>query len=378
LAVLAVASTQCARAQFYVQTNLQSDLAGMAMMTDSNLVGAWGTTHSTNSPWWVNTTFSGLSLLFNGAGQALSLVVHVPPTNGIGATATGIAFYGGNGFQVASNAPARFIFATLNGLISGWNPAANPTVGIVVISNSLGGYTGLTIAQNKGQDFLYAANYLQDRLEVYDTNFMPVSLPSGAFTDKKVPNDMSVFNVQLVGDSLYVTYAPTNVFAPGATGPGRGFVNVFDVEGNLQNHLKQGFWMNAPWGITLAPPDGFGRFNGHVLVGMFGSGVIAAFDVKNGKFDDFIRNTDALPLIISKGLWGLGFGNGASAGPTNVLYFASDFVFGNQFHGLFGTITAAPPVEGEHDMDNSNDDHEGEGNNNQGDNQQGDNHKGDN
>jgi uncharacterized protein (TIGR03118 family) len=131
--------------------------------------------------------------------------------------------------------------------------------------------------------------------------------------------------------------------------------------------------MNAPWGVAMAPPDGFGRFNGHVLVGMFGSGVIAAFDPKKGKFDDFIRNTDALPLIIEKGLWGLGFGNGASAGPTNVLYFASDFVFDNHFHGLFGTITAAPPVEGENDMDNEHGDHEGEGDNNQGDNQQGDN-----
>jgi len=355
LVTLALASSQSLRAQFYVQSNLVSDLPGEAIATDTNLIGAWGTTASSSSPWWVNSTFSGLSLVINGAGQPLSLIVAVPPTNG--STPTGIAFNGGNGFQVGSNMPARFIFATLNGTISGWNPSQpNSHVAVLKVNNvGTAGYSGLTLAQNNGQDFLYVADFFKNTIDVFDTNFTAVPLPAGAFTDTRVPAGLVVFNVLLVGDWLYVTYAPTNVF-DGGTGPGRGFVDVFDVNGQLHHRLQHGFWMNAPWGVTLAPAD-FGRASNHILVGMFGSGAIAAFDQSSGqwddaghgRFDDFLRNTDALPLIISKGLWGLGFGNGANAGPTNTLYFASDFTFGGHFHGLFGTLTAVNPQQGEHE-----------------------------
>jgi uncharacterized protein (TIGR03118 family) len=346
VAALVLGNSQTLRAQVnvqtYVQSNLVSDLPGMAVMTDTNLVGAWGITRSSTSPWWVNTSFSGLSLLFDGAGQPLPIVVAIPPTNP--ASATGIAFNGGTGFEVASNVPARFIFATLNGTISGWSSAqADTQLAVLMVDNSgTAGYTGLTLATNNGQDFLYVANFLQDRIDVFDSTFSPVSLPAGAFTDQKVPRNLSVFNVQLICQSLYVTYAPTNVFA-GGTGPGQGFVNVFDLNGNLLARLQQGLWMNAPWGVALAPAD-FGLLSNHILVGMFGSGAIAAFDPWHSKFQDFLRNTDALPIIIEKGLWGLAFGNGASAGPTNTLYFASDFMFGGQVHGLFGTLTTGPAV----------------------------------
>jgi uncharacterized protein (TIGR03118 family) len=347
VAALLVGYSQSLQAQVsvqtYVQTNLVSDLPGLGLVTDTNLVGAWGTTRSGTSPWWVNTTMSGLSLVFNGAGQPLPVVVAIPPTNS--ANATGIAFNGGTGFEVASNTPARFIFATLNGTISGWSSAqSNTHLAVLMVDNTAtASYTGLTLAQNNGQDFLYAANFLQDSIDVFDTNFSPVSLPAGAFKDHKVPSNLSVFNVQLIGESLYVTYAPTNVFG-GSSGPGDGFVEVFDLNGRLRQRLESGYWMNAPWGVTLAPAD-FGLLSNRILVGMFGSGAIAAFDSRQGKFQDFLRNTDALPLVIEKGLWGLGFGNGGSAGPTNTLYFASDvMLLAGQFHGLFGTLTVGPTV----------------------------------
>ena len=167
---------------------------------------------------------------------------------------------------------------------------------------------------------------------------------------------------------LYVTYAPTNVFGPGVTGPGRGFVDVFTINGVLQHRLQNGFWMNAPWGVTMAPTD-FGRVSNRVLVGMFGSGAIATFDPLYGTFRGFMRNTDGLPVVISKGLWGLGFGNGSGAGATNTLYFASDFQFAGVFHGLFGTLTPAPAVPGiggggEGDQGGNNND-QGENNNEQ-------------
>jgi uncharacterized protein (TIGR03118 family) len=354
---LLAAQTHSLPAQFYVQTNLVSDLAGMAQVTDTNLVGAWGVTRSSTSPWWVNTTFSGLSLLFNGAGQPLPIVVAIPPTNP--ATATGIAFNGGTGFEVAPGIPARFIFATLNGTISGWNSTqADPTLAVLKVDNSgTAGYTGLTLASKGGGDFLYAANFLQDKIEVFDSTFTAVSLPEGAFSVKGVPSNLAVFNVQLIGESLYVTYAPTNVFA-GGTGPGIGSVQVFDLDGNWLKRLQPGFWMNSPWGVALAP-DNFGELSNRVLVGMFGSGVIAGFDKRNGKFSDFLRNTDKLPLIISRGLWGLGFGNGANAGATNTLYFAADFRFGGGFHGLFGTLSATGPAQNDDNDNDGKDDHDG-------------------
>lgn len=354
LAALSLASSQIVTAQFYVQTNLVSDFSGLGLATDTNLVGAWGTVHSATSPWWVNTTFSGKSLLFNGAGQPLSLVVSIPPTNG--ANATGIVFNGGNGFEVGSNMPARFIFATLNGTISGWNPTQpNPAVAVLTVSNSDAAYSGIALAQNNGQEFLYAADFARNQIEVFDTNFTSVTLPAGAFTDSRVPAGLSAFNVQLVGDWLYVTYAPTNALGSG-TGPGLGWVDVFSVKGVLHRRLEHGFWMNSPWGVVQAPAD-FGVLSNRLLVGMFGSGAIGSFDAHSGRFRGFMRDTDGLPLVVAKGLWGLGFGNGASAGQTNVLYFASDLRFAGQFHGIFGTLTPAPTPPGEQEPDGDHDDH---------------------
>jgi uncharacterized protein (TIGR03118 family) len=313
----------------------------MALLTDTNLVGAWGLTRSTTSPWWVNTTFSGLSLVINGTGQPVPLVVGTPTFRG-GATATGIAFNGGTNFLVAPNEPARFIFATLNGTISAWSPnQANTREAVMKVdSEGIAAYTGLTLAQNGGKDYLYVANFLQKRIDVFDSAFHRLPRVATAFADSSVPRNLTVFNVQALGGSLYVTYAPTNVFT-GGTGPSQGFVTVYDVKGRVLRRLQRSYWMNAPWGVALAPAN-FGQLSRRVLVGMFGSGAIAGFDAQTGAFKGFLSNTDQLPLIVSKGLWGLGFGNGANAGPTNTLYFASDFVFGGQAHGFFGSLTAVP------------------------------------
>ncbi len=329
-----------ASAQFYQKTNLVSDVSGMASVLDTNLVGAWGIVHGPTTPWWVNTTRSGLSLVINGAGQPLPLVVAIPPTNG--ASATGIAFNSGAGFEVAMGEPAAFIFATLNGTISGWNSSqADRNLAILKVNNAgKASYTGLTIAQRAGADYLYAANFMADRVDVFDSKYQPVTLAAGAFEDTELPAGVSVFNVQALGSDLYVAYAPTNTF----TGPnqaGDGYVTVFDADGNLIRRLKHGPWMNSPWGVTLAPGD-FGRVSNSVLVGMFGNGQIAAFDAEKGNFRGLLRGTDGAPLTINKGLWGLGFGNDASAGPTNALYFATDVVINKAFHGVFGVITAAP------------------------------------
>lgn len=329
-----------AGAQFYAQSNLVSDVAGLAAFTDTNLVGAWGTVHSSTSPWWVNTTASGLSLLFNGEGQPVPLVVAIPPTNP--ATATGIAFNGGSGFEVGSNLPAAFLFATLNGTISGWNPhQANPHLAVLKVNNEgTAQYSGLALAQRDGQDVLYAANFGQNRVDAFASDFTPVALPQGAFTDNNVPAGLSVFNVINVNGALVVTYAPPNTLQ-GPNQAGQGFVDIFDADGMLMQTLEAGSWMNSPWGVALAP-KGFGKFSRDLLIGMFGDGQIAAFDAKHGHFRGVLHGVDHQPItLMGKGLWGLGFGNGSVAGPVTSLYFATDFITGGHFHGLFGTLTRA-------------------------------------
>jgi len=351
LAVLAVIGFFTrASAQFYAQSNLVSDVSGKAINTDTNLVGAWGTARSSTSPWWVNTTVGGTSLLFNGAGAPLPLVVTIPPPMGHTnrSQPTGIVFNGGTNFEVMPGKHAVFIFATRDGTISGWNPGANPTEAIITVSNSpAASYTGLAIFERDGTNLLYAANFGQGRIDVFDDTFKPVTLPGVPFTDDEIPDTFTVFNIQLINDALYVTYAPKDLFLK-LGGRGQGFVDVFDVKGDLQMRLRHGFWMDAPWGVALAPED-FGKLSNHILVGMFGSGQIAAFDTEHGNFHGLMRGPEGQPITMGTGLWGLGFGNGSAAGPANALYFAADFAFNGGLHGLFGTLTPLPHGDSEVD-----------------------------
>jgi len=326
-------------AQHYQQINLVSDVAGLAATQDPNLVNPWGLTASGTSPWWVADNGTGVSTLYNGAGQKLSLVVTVPPPLGSPppSTPTGIVFNGSSDFQVGPNQPARFIFVTEDGTISGWNPGANPTNAILKVSNAGSAiYKGATLAQANGANFLYVANFFNGSVDVFDKNYVQVPVPAGAFTDPDIPSGFVPFNVQNIGGNIYVTFAKQGANKHDEIdGPGLGFVDAFDSNGVLLNRLRSGHWMNAPWGVALAPA-GFGKLSGKLLVGQFGSGEIASFDPINGNFQGLLRGLHGQPLEI-EGLWALRFGNGASAGPLNTLFFTAG-IDGEQ-HGLFGTIT---------------------------------------
>ena len=372
----ALAGTSASAQTLYARTNLVSDVPGVATFLDTNLMGAWGAVHSATSPWWVNSTMGGVSLVYNGAGEPFPtnhpLKVTIPPTHAI---ATGIVFNNHGGFEVASNKSSIFIFATLNGTLSGWNPGqTNPLAAVPLVSPPGAGYAGIALAPMDGSNTLYAANFDQDRVDVFDANLQPLTLSSNAFSDPEVPQGLSVFNVQAIRTNLlFVTYAPTNVFGTG-TAPGAGFVSVFDTSGTLLGHLQHGFWMNAPWGVTEAPQTGNGQGDNNnnqgnnnnssenlLLVGMFGDGRFATFD-QRGDFLGFLRGLNRQPVTIGMGLWALGFGNGANAGPTNVLYFATDMVTTNGFHGVFGALLPTIP---QRPLEND----QGENNNDQGNNQ---------
>lgn len=345
----------------YLQTNLVSDLPGWAPVTDPHLVNPWGLSRSATSPWWVSANGTGLSALYNGTGAVQALVVTVPNSMGVTDPSgpTGTVFNGSSDFQVGPNQPARFIFATEQGTISGWNPAAAPVLAVNKVDTpGKAVYKGLALGQIGTANYLYAANFFTGKVDVFDTNYAPVNLGAGAFLDSHLPKGYAPFNVQAIGDKIFVTYAKQDADKiDEVDGRGRGFVTVFTTSGVLSMRLKWGPWFNAPWGVALAPAD-FGRFSNMVLVGQFGSGKIAAFDPTNGKFRGLVRSPDHRAVKID-GLWALSFGNGAAAGPTNSLYFSAGI--NAEAHGLFGTLTALTdvPHKGKDACDGDDDDDDG-------------------
>jgi len=325
-------------AAHYEQTNLVSDVPGVAPVTDAGLVNAWGLARSATSPWWVADNGSSLSTLYNGAGTKLSLVVSIPS-----GAPTGIVFNGTTDFQIATGQPARFLFVTEEGGLAGWNPAVNLGATVLMVNNAgRANYKGLALAQSNGANYLYAANFSAGTIDVFDKVFAPAALPPMAFRDRHVPRGFAPFNVQAIGDKVYVAYARQDAQKEDEVeGRGLGFVSVFAPDGKWLMRLRRGPWMNAPWGIALAPAN-FGRFSGKLLVGQFGSGRIAAFDPHTGNFLGLVRGAHGKPIEID-GLWGLAFGNDGSAGPSTTLYFAAGP--DDETHGLFGTLTPAPHDE---------------------------------
>ncbi|MGB7556608.1 MAG: TIGR03118 family protein [Candidatus Korobacteraceae bacterium] len=327
-----------AAAQRSVPTILTSDIANISVNTDPNLVNAWGMSASSSSPWWVSDNGTGLSTLYNSAGVPQGLVVTIPSANGSDTgTPTGQVFNGTTDFKIVGT-PAHFIFATEDGTISGWYTG---TTAQIVVNNSPGAvYKGLALASAGGANYLYAANFRNGSVDVFDGSFNPHSFGGTAFQDSSIPTGFAPFNVANIGNGkLAVTFAKQNPEKhDDVAGPGNGYVDIFDTSGNLLMRLTRTLYLNSPWAVVVAPASGFGQFSGNILVGQFGSGAIAAFDATTGSFRQLLLDPNNLQLQIN-GLWGLGFGNGGSAGPTTTLFFTAG-VFG-EAHGLFGSIVPA-------------------------------------
>ncbi len=345
---LAVASP-AQQVQHYKQTNLVADTSGVANATDANLVNPWGMSRSSGSPWWVSDNGTGLATLYSGTGTAVSLVVTIPtgdqkmsPTG----TPTGQVFNGTQDFQLTPGKPAAFIFVTEDGTVSGWNGGASAVIEVNTKSASV--FKGAALAtindpKSGATNYLYVADFRKGRVNVYDTNFHRISLGEQAFRDDHVRAGYAPFNVQNIGGNLYVAYAKQDSQKHDEVdGAGLGYVDVYSPWGHLINRLEHGWWFNAPWGITQAPAD-FGAYSHDILVGQFGSGNIAVFDPVTGEFKGLLNDATNTPLAIS-GLWGIEFGNGATAGPSTTLFFAAGS--DGEQHGLFGTITAIENVLG--------------------------------
>jgi uncharacterized protein (TIGR03118 family) len=327
------------RDKSYTVHPLVSDQAGLAPVFDPSLVNPWGLAASpTGGAWWVADNGTGVSTLYLGTGAKVSLEASIP-----GGVPTGVVFEPGSGFVVTNgvdSASALFIFASEGGIISGWHPSVAPvTTAKPAVTREGAVYTGLAFASLFGSDFLYAADFHNARVDVFDHNFDLTTL-AGSFSDPALPAGYAPFGIHTIGGRIFVTYAKQDAAAEDAVaGHGLGFVNVFDTNGNLIERFAERGQLNAPWGVVLAPGD-FGRSSGDFLVGNVGNGRITAYEeVSSGVFEakGQLRGARGGPLSID-GLRALGFGNGITTGPRNTLFFTAGPA--DETHGLFGSITA--------------------------------------
>ncbi|WP_162601421.1 TIGR03118 family protein [Occallatibacter savannae] len=330
--------------QHYKETNLVSNVPGVAATTDLNLVNAWGVSRGTTTPWWVSDNGTGLTTLYTGTGSIVPLVVTIPAADSGSGTPTGQIFNGTQDFQLTPGNPARFLFVTEDGTVSGWNPAVSPKTAVIKVNtHSASVFKGMAVAtvddsHGGSANFLYVADFRKGRVNVYDTNFHLISMhDDDAFRDGKVPHGFAPFNIQNIGGNLYVAWAKQDgAKHDEVDGAGLGFVSVFSPTGRLLHRLQWTKWFNAPWGIAQAPSD-FGIYSHDILVGQFGSGQILAFDPVTGALKGTLNDASNNPITIN-GLWGISFGSGGSSGPATTLYFAAGL--NDEQDGLVGSITA--------------------------------------
>src|SRR5947209_3143719 len=262
---LVLSLSPAAFAQRYTQTNLDANTSGAAEAVDPQLVNGWGISRTSGSTWWVSDEGAGVTTLYNGAGAKQTLVVTIPKSNPNDqtfphGTPTGTIANGSTtDFLLAPKKPAVFLFSTLDGSIVGWNPnvavaqgANPPSVNAVTAArgDAGSGYTGLTAATIDGERFLYAANFLKGRIDVYDSGFKAVKLAGGKgpydhffseegifdndrpFTDDRLPRNFVPFNVATIGNDIVVTYALHFAGNPFETpGPGLGYVDIYTSKG---------------------------------------------------------------------------------------------------------------------------------------------------
>jgi uncharacterized protein (TIGR03118 family) len=317
-----------ALADSFSQINLVSNVSGLAAHTDPNLINPWGMSFSATSPFWASDQGAGVATLYDGAGNITPLVVTIPGSVGGPSGPTGTVFNAGTGFAVNGTA-SRFIFANLNGTISAWNGVG--TTAIVEATTPGAVYTGLAI--NSTNNTLYAANSSQGRVDAFNSSFAPTTL-AGNFTDPNIPADFVPFNVQAIGNTIYVTYA--HLTPTGAPLPG-GFVDAFNPDGTFVQRVASSGPLSAPWGITLAPA-GFGSLGGDLLIGNFGAGTIDAFST-TGTFLGALLGPDGLP-IVNDHLWALDFRTGGPNVNTGALYLTAGI--NDQQGGLFAEIVPTP------------------------------------
>jgi uncharacterized protein (TIGR03118 family) len=316
----------------------------LADLTDPNLVNPWGISESATSPFWISDNGTGLATVYSTSATATITIAAVKPTippgaaSGAGpAPATGQFSNSTTVFLIGAT-KASFVFCAEDGTISGWNSG---TTAVLKVDNSSKGavYKGMALGGTAAAPQIYVANFHAGTVEVYDGNFAPMPLAAGAFTDTKIPSGFAPFNIVNIGGKLYIAYAKQDSDGmDDVAGPGNGYVDIFDMSGNLTTRLISGGALNSPWGMVIAPPN-FGAFANMLLVGNFGNGLINVYDPAAGTPLGALLNPSGSAISID-GLWALQVGNGKSGGDANAVYFTAG-PYAEQ-HGIFGSLQAAP------------------------------------
>lgn len=336
---LVVASASAQAASFQVVNLVTEDqTAHPAQITDAGLVNAWGISYSATGAFWVSSNGAGTSTLYsvNPATQVTSkaaLTVTIPPGGG---PVTGQVF-NSNTAGGAFNAD-NFLFVSEDGTVSGWRGALGSTAQVLVAGSAANVYKGSAFASISGNSYLYAANFRTGTIDVIKGSVAAPNL-SGSFLDPSLPAGYAPFNVQNLGGTLYVAYALQDAMAHDEiAGAGFGFVDSYNLQGQLLGRVASQGALNAPWGLAIAPSS-FGALAGSLLVGNFGDGRISAYDAATHAFMGQITDGSGNPLAID-GLWAIAPGNGGSGGSTALLYFTAGP--DNEAHGLFGVLTPVP------------------------------------
>ena len=302
---------------------------------NAGLINGWGISFPTSGPAWVSAEGTGKSLVLNGDGTPAAISpVTIPPAGPLPSShPTGQVFNSTTDFKLPNGNPARFIFATAEGGVAGWNGGANAVKKVNAFPAAA--FLGIALANDAGNNFLYVANFAQNKINVYDKNWVEVSKP---FTDADIPSGYAPFNIQAIDGNLYVMYAKVNTEEhEEETGPGLGYVNIFKPDGSLLRRFISRGQLNAPWGIAKAPLGFWGEGNSNsdvYLIGNFGDGHINAY-ADNGNFLGQLRQ-HGNPIVI-EGLWGIAFAPSTSTALNrNWLFFAAGP--DDEEHGLFGYI----------------------------------------
>jgi uncharacterized protein (TIGR03118 family) len=348
LAVAALEDRVVPRATLFDVTELVANQGGTSVLEDTNLVNPWGIALNPTGAFWVANNGTNTATLYTGDfdGDPLeinSLIVDLP-----GGAPTGQIFNDTDDFLVTdgtTTGKAAFLFSTEDGEIVGWSPTvpapAPSTVGQIAATVPGAFFTGLAIAESGGENYIYAADFRNGDIVVFNSDFEVVTL-DGDFTDPNLPSGYAPFNIIAFNDKLYVAYAVQNATGDAPVpGVSRGIIDVFNTDGTFDQRLVQHGLLNAPWGMAIAPAS-FGSFGGELLVANTGNGQIHTYDPETGHFEGTLRDSHGQKLKID-GLRGLAFGNGVASGDADALYFTA----GDEASGTFGSIrdsNAPPPL----------------------------------
>ena len=342
----------------YVQTNLVSNVEGLAPTTDPNLQNPWGVSETPDGQFRVADNHAGVATLYNAAGQVVSAPITIPTPPGV----TPPAAPNGNVFNTTSDfvishdgrsAPATVLFSSEDGTILGFNPAVDKKEAVIGADLSQSGavFKTLTAGTVDGANYLFASDFHNGTVDVFDKDFQLHSFSKDQFTDPSIPAGFAPFGLKNVNGTLFVTYAKQDAAKhDDVAGVGNGFIDEFTISGQFIKRFATGSAvggdvpLNSPHGIAVAP-DNFGQFSNDLLVGNFGDSHVNAFDLKTGAFLGQLTDAQGKTLVLdggfqgsdTKGLWGITFGNGQNGAATNSLFFAAGIDDEND--GLFGKVT---------------------------------------